>query len=543
VVSLDTAEVKELLGIDEFPQPLEEIVTSLGAGVEQSSEGQMDVEFFPNRPDLYSVEGVVRALRAYLGMKPGLASYPLAASEVSFEVDPSVETVRPYVVGALVRSITLSDRLVRSLVDLQEKLHLTVGRKRSKVAIGIHDFDRVEPPFTYKAVEPQEVGFVPLGSEEAMDLQQILDEHEKGKEFGHILRGHQRYPIITDAEGRVLSFPPIINGVVTALTESTKNIFIDVTGTEEQYVNVALNIVTTALAERGGRINTILMGYPGGERRTPDLTPRTKTLDAALVNSLLGLSLTPKEAADYLKRMGHAATLKGKRITVRSPSYRADILHPVDYIEDIAWGYGVHRFPTVLPKAVTIGSAHPLNDLREQVTNAMIGYGFQEVMTLELVTPGGTPKSPNPPTKLINPISEDTSVLRSSLLPSLINILMLNRHRELPQRIFEVAEVVVDGRNELHMAGAIVHARAGFTEGKSLVQGLARDLGIRVDFEPQEEESFLPGRGANLVTPKGPWGFLGEVHPSILEAYGLGYPVVAFEVELSEDRSLHHKSL
>ncbi|MFA6642355.1 MAG: phenylalanine--tRNA ligase subunit beta, partial [Methanomethylophilus sp.] len=200
----------------------------------------MSVEFFPNRPDMYSVEGIARGMRAFLGIKPGLQTYTVGDSDITAVVDPSVREVRPCFLCAAVFNVRINDEALRSMMELQEKLHITVGRKRSKVAIGIHDLDKVTPPFTYHAVDPHSIRFVPLAKTEEMDLAEILEKHEKGKAYAHLLDGYTKYPIITDATNRVLSFPPIINGALTAVTTQTANLFIDVTGFDWKAVETCL---------------------------------------------------------------------------------------------------------------------------------------------------------------------------------------------------------------------------------------------------------------------------------------------------------------
>jgi phenylalanyl-tRNA synthetase beta chain len=151
----------------------------------------------------------------------------------------------------------LDDYTVKSVMDVQEKLHLTHGRYRMKVAIGVHDLDRVEPPFTYKAVDPASVSFVPLDMTEELNLREILAKHPKGRDYAWCLEGKKKYPIFIDKNNNVLSFPPIINGELTRLTENTRNLFIEMTGTDQQAVDAALNIVSASLADRGGRLQTV----------------------------------------------------------------------------------------------------------------------------------------------------------------------------------------------------------------------------------------------------------------------------------------------
>ena len=241
----------------------------------------------------------------------------------------------------MVRGVEMDDRMVKSLVDLQERLHTTTGRKRRKVAIGIHDLDRVEPPFTYKAVRPHDIRFVPLGRAEELDLAEILATHEKGMEYAQILEGKEVYPIIVDRKGTVLSFPPIINGVRTQLTPDSRNLFLDVTGTEMEAVSGALNILATALAERGGKIQTVRTVYPDRTLATPDLAPFPMAVDLRRAQELLGLNLTPEEAEGLLRRMRHDARAEGTTIHDQAAAYRKDLLHEVDLVEDlaIAWGY------------------------------------------------------------------------------------------------------------------------------------------------------------------------------------------------------------
>ncbi len=534
VISLPLHDLLGLLGKEMSPAELADAIVSMGAEDKGAHEGVLDIEFFPNRPDLYSVEGVARALRTYLGLQPPKPRYSLTKSRVELSVDPSVAEVRPIITGGLVKGLAFTEASLTSLVELQERLTDTLGRHRKKVAIGIHDFDRVKPPFTYKAVGAHEIRFVPLGKDQPMDLQQILEEHDKGREYGPILHGKERYPIILDARGEVLSFPPIINGQLTALSEATKNVFIDVTGLEEHAVAHALNIVATALGERGGRLQAIQVHYPDRTLWSPDLAPRVTSLRLDPAASLLGIPLTTAEAVKFLGKMGHVATARGKTLTVRSPAYRADIMHPVDLVEDIGIAYGVANLPAQLPRAMTIGNVRSEDDIADQAREAMVGFGFLEVTTLDLVPEAEPFKSPTPKVRILNPISVDTACLRSALLPSLMTILRLNRHRDLPQRIFEVAEVAQPEGNRMHLAAAMVGPRIGFTDAKGLVQGLLRDAGLIAQVESREDPNFIAGRAADILAA-GRWvGYLGEVHPEVVTKYDLEYPVAAMELDLEE---------
>ncbi len=256
VINFKYSDLCTMLGEDVPEQVLVERIPMIGADMHET-EGETDemsVEFFPDRPDLYSVEGLARALRAFLDIEPGMKSYPVEESDVEVFVDRGVKSARPWLICGIVRGVDVTDEFLRSLMELQEKLHITIGRKRSKLAIGIHDLSKVRAPFTYKMVEPHSIRFVPLAMDEEMDLSEILERNEKGREYNRLLDGMPEYPIILDADGQVLSFPPIINGRLTTVTVGMHDLFIDVTGNDRKAVKGALDILASALAERGGRI-------------------------------------------------------------------------------------------------------------------------------------------------------------------------------------------------------------------------------------------------------------------------------------------------
>ena len=204
VVAFEHEEFCDLVGKRLSMEEVEAKVSMMGAAPEGIQGTLQRFDINPNRPDWLSIEGIARAFRGVLGIEEGLPRYEVRPSNVTFEIDGSVRDVRPFAAGAIVRDLELTKTLLKSLIELQENLHLTHGRRRKKVAIGIHDVDKVQAPFVYKAVPPTSVAFVPLGMARSMDLAAVLEHHEKGVEYRHILAGKDRYPIILDARGVVL---------------------------------------------------------------------------------------------------------------------------------------------------------------------------------------------------------------------------------------------------------------------------------------------------------------------------------------------------
>lgn len=539
VINFSYSDLCGLMGMDLPKAVLRERLPMIGADLKSAEDGcdDMSFEFFPDRPDLYSVEGVARALRSFLGHEPGLRSYAVGSSDVELKVDPSVASVRPHIWSSLVEGADVDDLLIRSMMDLQEKLHLTLGRNRKKVAIGLHDFSTVKAPFTYKAVRPDEVSFVPLQGDTEMNLAQILSTHEKGRAYAHVLEGKDRYPVIVDDSGDVLSFPPIINGVRTTVTESTKNIFVDCTGTDLNAVRSAVNIVTTALAERGGKIKTVRVCGPDGCAKAPDLDPKTVDVDVDYVNRWIGTRLSSSDMSRCLMRMGHGATVTDSGIRVLVPAYRADVLHPVDLAEDVAVGYGFERFGHSLPARSTFGTEDRVTAFSARLRPVIVGLGYLEVATLSLSSRSeqydafGLERDRSA-VSIINPVTEDHEVLRASLLPSLLSILRRNKHRELPQRVFEIGEVVRGTVNKMFASGMSIHPKASFTEAKSDVQSIMQAMGLQCDVEASGDGAFIPGRSAQVLSSGLRVGVFGEMSPSALVAFGLGYPAAAFELDL-----------
>ncbi|MBS3778363.1 MAG: phenylalanine--tRNA ligase subunit beta, partial [Candidatus Thermoplasmatota archaeon] len=334
VVSFDYQDYIDLLGKKISKEDLIEKLPMIGADFDKVEDGEISIEFFPNRPDLSSVEGIVRASRAFFDYNPGLTNYSVKESDIVINVESTVKKVRPHVRCALVKNVTMTDELITSLMQLQEKLHVGIGRNRKKVAIGVHNAEPVQPPFTYKGVDPDSYQFVPLAKVESMTLSEILTGHEKGTAYASLLDGFDKYPLIVDANNNVLSFPPIINGILTEVTPFTKDLFIDVTGTDEQAIHHALSIVVTALAERGGTIYSTKIMDGKDTIISPDLSVKKRELSIETVNKILGIDLSSNEIKKYLAKMGYETNLIDEQtLSVSIPSWRADILHEIDLVE------------------------------------------------------------------------------------------------------------------------------------------------------------------------------------------------------------------
>ena len=513
-------------------------------GMEADAVGdELKFEVTHNRPDLLSPEGVARALRGFLGVETGLPRYKLSASGVTVEVDRSVKPIRPFIVAGVVTNVKLTDEIVASLMQVQEKLHASLCRNRRRGSIGVYDFDTIKPPVRYTTTLPDGIRFVPLEFDRELTPAQILREHPKGIEYGSIMRGWSRYPLLIDSRGVVLSVPPIINSEETRVTSKTRRLFIDVTGEDERVVNQALTILMTGLAERGFGLQSVAVKYPNKRVRTPDLRPSRHRLSARATNEFIGLGLKPKEIAKIAERMRYGvAGIKGEVLTLLAQPYRRDLMHEVDLIEDIAIGYGYDRLEPALPKVVTTGEREPTQRLSERARRVLTGLGFMEAMTYTLTNPRTNfelMRVRGEAAEVANPVSEEYTIIRNSLLPCLLSVLRTNRRNPLPQLVFEVGDVIVldegvetGARSVRRAAAAVIGEEAGFTQIKSVAEALLRELGITHEVRPIEHPSFLEGRAAEFVSGGRSLGIAGEIHPEVILGFELEHPVAAFEVDL-----------
>ena len=538
IITLPYNDLEELTGTDK--DTIIKRVPMIGADIERIEEESIDIEFFPDRPDLYSVEGVARAMRGFLDIDAGFCDYEVRPYQIEISMDAQIENIRPVFGCAVVRGLRFTSTSIKSLMDLQESLHWGLGRDRKKVSIGVHDLSRVQAPFRYIAADPG-FSFVPLDFTEPMSMKEILEKHPKGMKFAGILDGLDKYPLILDANDNVLSFPPIINGILTMVNENTTDLLVDVTGLGSE-VYTALNIVTTALAERGGQVEYVKVIKADGTEHIPlDLSPRVKILRKSEVDALVGLDLPVKEIIRQLNRMGFdAQELHKDIIEVMIPGYRADILDNSDLIEDIAVGYGFNNIPAIFPMNATVGKSHPLSDISSSAREIMIGLGYSQVMPFTLTSQKVNfdwmcRERTNDVTCVLHPISEEQTMVRTTILPNLLEILSMNQHRELPQRVFEAGDVVVNDKNGLHLAAVSIHAQANFTEVRELVDAFMRERVTSYEVTGSEDPAFIEGRRADILVNGTKVGVMGELYLQVIVNFGLGQPVVGFEIDLMKE--------
>lgn len=539
-IEININEFLDLLGKEIREEKLEKEASYLGAHWNKKTNEKWEVEVYPNRPDLLSVEGLARTYKSFFDIETGFKQYDVEKPRTKLYKNDSVQEVRPHIAGAIIRDINLNDKIINGLIQLQEKLHGTEGRRRKKIAIGLHDLENLEPPFTYKGVYPDAVSFKPLNHNEKLTLGEILSEHDKGREYGQIIKDYERYPVITDSNDTVLSFPPIINNNTTEVTKDTRDIFIDVTGTNKEAVNKTLNIVATALSERGGTIEAVSMN----EEETPDLTGEKKDLDTEYFNDISGLNLDNQEIIALLEQMGYNAKLEGpEKIVVTIPSYRTDIMHHYDLIEDIVIAYGYDEVEPELPSIDQIAEQKPIEKITNTLRDLMQGMGALETHTYVLSNKEKLYRRMNTSfeetPKMENSLNEEYTAVRTWLLPSLMDVLKQNKHHSYPQMFFEIDETV-----EISFEGQAVNRRKlcyiesgneiDYTDVKEKLQALEKALGINIKVKQKEKGCFQEDRSAALLIESEEVGFIGEISKDVKRKWTLEYPTAGFEIDVEK---------
>lgn len=513
----------------------------IGLDIEGADEESVRIEYNPNRPDFSTDYGVARALRGLVGKEVGLKPYRARPPKVQVVADRSLARVRPYIACAVARKIKLDEETIRQLISMQEDLHNGVGRKRRKVAIGLHNLEPIAFPLRYSAKQ-ESFAFTPLGSQTEMTVSDILKNTETGVAYGPILAGTDAYPMLYDSNGMVLSFPPIINGNQTKVDTATTDLFVDVTSTDERLGNEALAIVCSALADAGATLEAVTVSYGSKKVVTPSLSPSKMKFNPELVQRLTGLVLTTAQVKDALRRSRLDLNPKG---AVLVPAYRVDILHPVDLAEEVVIGYGFDKIKPSYPPSADAGSFDPRVDFLEGLCLTMAEAGFEETMNFDLVDEAmlyrNFARRGDMSLEVDNPRTAEHRLLRDSLVPSLMGVLGRNTKNEYPQRIYEAGKVFTRSGGAVlestSFAALSAHSAASFTEAKMHLEALVKKhFGEEAETRPDFHWAFAEGRCAEAVLKGVSLGHLGEVKPTVLAAFGLDVPVCGFELSIPKPK-------
>lgn len=502
-------------------------------------EDEVSIEFGDTAlPYLWSVEGVARLFKGVLGLQKGIPKLEIKKGDYKVIVDDSVSKIRPYIAAFVAKGHKVDDYLIKQLVQLQEKLCESFGRRRLKVAIGVYSYDKIKFPVYYKATSPESVKFVPLDFKKEMTQQEILEEHPKGKEYAWTLEGFKKYPILMDSADSVLSFPPIINSNVTGKVEiGEEHLFVEATGNDLEANLLAINIMAQAFYERGFELYSVEIDYSGKKITTPLLFKDKLKVTNSQIKSLLGLDLKNAEVKMLLEKAQYDVTS-----VVQIPPYRKDILHPFDIVEDIGIMYGYNNIEELELTSYTVGETYPIVGFIDKVRELLIGLGYQEVFSPILTNKEMLYDKMNikdfGTIELTNFMSTTYSCLRSWILPILMDFLSKNKHVVYPQNLFEQGLVSVRKEGKVidyeRVAVVCANEKADYTGIRQVLDYILRGLGVEYSVEGVEHDSFIPGRVGRVIVNGKKVAYMGEINPLVLVGYELNVPVAGLELNLSE---------
>ena len=534
-----------------------------------SSEILYKIEVSANRYDLLCLEGLGLALKVFLKkiempIFKALNTYP--ENERVLIVEKSVDPVRPFGLAAILKGISFTDDTLRGFMELQEKLHNNICRGRKLVSMGTHDLDTIKGPFYYRALKPEEFKFVPLNRTEEVDgngMMKVLKEDPKLGKYLYLLEKSDKYPLMMDSNGVVMSVPPIINSQHTKMTINTKNVFLDVTGLDYTKSVIVLNTLIAMFSCYSQQPFTceqikVVDQIRGTEKEYPDLEPRHFKCDIEYLKTISGLpDVKPEEICDYLKKMElNANILNEKEIDVLAPITRSDILHPCDIAEDLAIAYGFNNVEKKKVSTLCFGKQQPYNKLSDLFRNEMAQYGYVEFLTMALISHKDMftnllkEKEDEDTVQLLYSKTKEFEYFRSSLIPGILKSIEANKVNQLPYKIFELSDVVlIDKENEVGASNRrkLCFAYSNTVSGFEIIQGTVDKLMSKIDLsfnneknvkssysiKPSNDPRFFEDRQAEIYIFEGKKiGIFGVVHPKILKNFGIKNPVTLCEIDI-----------
>ncbi|AES99190.1 phenylalanine--tRNA ligase beta subunit, cytoplasmic [Medicago truncatula] len=455
------------------------------------------IEIPANRYDLLCLEGLAQALRVFCGFQE-IPTYKLADISKDamhkIHVKPETSLIRPYVVCAVLRGLTFDKARYNSFIDLQDKLHQNICRRRTLVAIGTHDLDKLEGPFTYEALPPSSINFTPLKQEKSFRADELMEFYKsdlKLKKFLHIIEDSPVYPVIYDSKSQCLRIGPIC--------------------------------------------------FVSGD---PRLSP-------VVTKFLNRMQLHAKQSTSDNKQCNFIVSVPPTRSDVLHP---CDVMEDVA----IAYGFNAIKDQAIIDNKGSKRLAAsltllPLQELSDLIRKEVAMVGFTEVLTFILCSKKENfsmlnRKDDKSKAVIIgNPRSSDFEAVRTSLMPGILKTVAHNKDHPKPIKIFEVGDIAilddndVGAKNLRQLAALYCGANAGFEIIHGLVDRVMEKNGISFVspgdksgyyIERSDEPEFLAGRQARIIYKGKQVGTFGIVHPEVLNNFDIPDPCSFVELNI-----------
>ena len=534
VVIRDNTEFLNRTFGNDFIHRLQRYASVIGFSVE-IDDGTVKVEFNPDRPDLYSFYSLNRSMEIFDSTSiPGIID--LHESDFEVHIEKNAMSIRPYFLSLLATGSALGEKLPR-IIEYQERLHGTIGRERQSASIGIHSISNACTSVSYSLKESRSVSIKTFDGDFDGTAFDLISTHPLGKKYISLLPSADRVNVIEDADGNVMSIPPISNSFSTRLAENSTRLFVDIEGTDRVAVFHVFFLMAYELQAMGYSIS--IPRHHGIDKKIiPELRSengREIKFSYDDILKVLGFESSEESISNSLRKMGYVATPSHNGYVVTIPGNRVDVMGAVDVIEDIAKGMGYDQIPFTPIMPQTHGIAHHDDYVIETASHILIGSGYQEVksfvvgsqLPFSFLTYRGD-------VTLFNPKSSDFSVVRDRLYVNMLEIIKQNRRRPMPQKIFEIGDIIEYGNQKTHLCFMIHDTKAPFSAVKQVLEYLVgRFTPSRPVITRSDEDGLISGRCGSIYLDGKNIGFIGEMHPALLELFAVTDPISLGEIDIS----------
>ena len=547
------SELNKYIGKELETEKIKEILVDLGMdlkGETKETDPELKIEITAEKMDLISTCGIARAIKFYDSIENKIPQYEIKKSNLTLIVEESVENIRPKTVAAILKNVPMNKDFLDEIIKIQEKMHDSFGRNRKKAAIGIYPLEKIKFPIFYKAKKPEDILFQPLESSTQMNGIEILTNHETGKKFSHLLKDLNKYPIFIDSNNSILSMPPIINSHNTGRVDlEHKDLFIECSGHNLNHLDNILKVLVSTFIDMGAEAQSICVEYPNNQIYELNLEPQEFEINYNYVNKLIGTNLTKEEIIKLLpKVLFELKEIKEDKLILNIPCFKTDIFNDCDIADDIARAYGYNNIIPKFPNVTSIGEELDFSNFKNNITNTLISLGFIELYTYMLCSSKDQfenflrEEEKEEFLKINDSANEGINMLRTLILPENLKSLNINRKNKYPQKVFEngftlqVDKTQETGAiNQSNLAISIADPKANFTQIKEIFDTINTLYELDLKLEESEHKFLILGRQANILNKnKQIIGFIGELHPQVLENFGIIVPICSIEMNLNK---------
>lgn len=522
----------------------------------------IEFEITPNRPDCLSIIGMAREAGA---------SFEKTIEEPKNRVDSEVDKIEDYFNGLHIETEKTDRFILRVIKDVEIKESpqwmkndlMKAGMRPINNIVDITNFIMLEYGQPLHAYDLDKIREKALIVRDAKDGEQLLtlDKNTRSLTSEDI--------VICDGKSNPIGLAGVMGGFDTEVTESTTNILIEAATFEDDSIRQTskrLNLrseassryekkVQSKLAEVAiDRFCELIEATSSGivvagsyDHKKDQIEDRTLRLRNSRSNTLLGLDLDINQTRAYLENLGLETSIEGDEIITKIPYYREDLTIEADLIEEVGRLYGFHNIkPQPLKGALTEGLKSDLRNFMDQVRRDVFALGFSEILTYSFISEkqfdnlnlDKESKLRNV-IKILNPLGEDFSVMRTTLLGNMLDVIRRNiNNKENDLKLSELGNTFsLNDSNERIETKLLTLGLVGdydFYYTKDIVLNLLDKYGVNeIEFEKNDQNSiYHPGRCAHIIVDGQDIGTIGEIHPLVLENFDIGKRVYAAELNI-----------